>query len=44
MALTVQEILEDLHIAENDCQMFEKKYGVLSEYFYAAYTNGSLKE
>lgn len=44
MNLTVQEILEDLHAAENDCQKFEKKYGVLSEYFYVAYMNGSLED
>jgi hypothetical protein len=44
MKLTVQEILEDLHAAESDCQSFEKKYGVLSEYFYAAYMNGSLED
>ena len=44
MKLTVQEILEDLHAAERDCQMFEQKYGVLSEYFYVAYMNGSLED
>jgi hypothetical protein len=44
MKLTVKEILKDLHAAESDCQNFEKKYGILSEYFYAAYMNGSLEE
>ncbi|MBN2235927.1 MAG: hypothetical protein JW729_00115 [Bacteroidales bacterium] len=44
MKLTVQEILEDLHAAEIDCQRFEKKYGILTEYFYSAYTNGSLED
>ncbi len=44
MNLTVQEILEDLHAAERDCQTFEEKYGVLSEYFYVAYMNGSLED
>jgi len=44
MELTIQDILEDLHAAENDCQMFEKKYGILSEYFYAAYINGLLED
>ena len=44
MTLTPQEILQDLHAAEDDCQHFEKKFGVLSEYFYAAYTNGSLDD
>lgn len=44
MNLTVQEILEDLHAAERDCQTFEEKYGVLSEYFYVAYMNGVLED
>jgi len=44
MKLTIQEILEDLHAAERDCQAFEKKYGVISEYFYLAYMNGSLED
>ena len=44
MELTIQAILEDLHTAENDCQTFEKKYGILSKYFYAAYTSGLLKD
>jgi hypothetical protein len=44
MKLTAAEILADLHAAENDCQLFEKKYGILSEYFYAAYMNGSLED
>jgi hypothetical protein len=44
MNLTTQEILQDLHAAERDCQMFEQKYGVLSEYFYVAYINGSLED
>lgn len=44
MKLTASEILVDLHAAENDCQIFEKKYGILSEYFYAAYINGSLED
>lgn len=39
MELTIQDILEDLHTAENKHQEFEKKYGILSEYFYAAYIN-----
>lgn len=44
MEQNVQEILLDLHAAENDCQQFETKYGVLSEYFYAAYSTGSLED
>ncbi len=44
MKLTAQDILDDLHFAQSDCQSFEKKYGILSEYFYAAYSNGSLED
>ncbi len=40
----LQEILEDLHAAENKCQQFEKRYGLLSEYFFNAYSNGSLED
>lgn len=40
--LTLDQILEELHAAENDCQAFEKKYGLLSNDFYAAYTSGSI--
>lgn len=43
MQITLSEILEDLHVAESDCQQFEKKYGILSEDFYAAYTGGSIE-
>lgn len=39
-----KEILEDLHAAENRCQQFEKQYGILSEYFFDAYTNGLLDD
>jgi hypothetical protein len=38
------EIPEDLHAAENKCQQFEKQYGILSEYFFDAYTNGWLDD
>jgi hypothetical protein len=40
----LKEILEDLHAAENKCQQFEKQYGILSEYFFDAYTNGWLDD
>jgi len=36
--------LSSTKICKNDCQKFEKKYGILSEYFYPAYTNGSLED
>jgi len=44
MELTIQDILEDLHSAENKCQEFEKKYGVRSEFFFDAYTSGWLDD
>jgi len=44
MRLTLKDILEDLHAAERDCQTFEKKYGMLSEYFHVAYANGALDD
>ncbi|MDW7680434.1 MAG: hypothetical protein SCK70_07700 [bacterium] len=44
MELTLQDILEDLHAAENKCQEFEKKYGVRSEFFFDAYSNGWLND
>jgi len=40
----LEEIFEDLHAAESKCQQFEKQYGVLSEYFFEAYTNGLLDD
>ncbi|MGH7598282.1 MAG: hypothetical protein ACREOI_18155 [bacterium] len=40
----LQEIIEDLHAAENKCQQFEKQYGLLSEYFFDAYSNGWLDD
>jgi len=42
MALSLQDILENLHAAEQDCARHEKKYGMLSEHFYELYRNGDL--
>ncbi len=44
MAAKLDDIIEDLHAATTDCQTFEKKYGVLSEDFYAAYSNGAVED
>jgi hypothetical protein len=38
--MTLQEILADIHALEEDLLGFERKYGVRSETFYAAYTAG----
>jgi hypothetical protein len=44
MEQNVQEILLDLHAAENRCQDFEKKYGLRSEFFFDASSNGWLDD
>lgn len=38
--MTLQEILADIHALEEDLLAFERKYGVRSETFYAAYAAG----
>jgi hypothetical protein len=42
--MTLQEILADIHALEEDLLDFERKYGVRSETFYAAYTSGEEPE
>ncbi len=38
--MTQQEILTDIHALEEEMLDFERKYGVRSEIFYAAYAAG----
>lgn len=38
--MTLQEIIEDIHALTQDCEVFERKYGVLSETFYESFMNG----
>ncbi len=38
--MTMQEILADIHSLEEDMLAFERKYGIRSEIFYAAYASG----
>jgi hypothetical protein len=38
--MTAQEILTDIHALEEELLDFERKYGVRSELFYAAYAAG----
>lgn len=38
--MTPQEILTDIHALEEELLDFERKYGVRSEIFHAAYTAG----
>ena len=40
----MHEILTDIHALEEDLLAFERKYGVRSETFYAAYVSGEEPE
>ena len=42
--MTLQEILSDIHALEEELLAFERKYGVRSETFYAAYASGEEPE
>jgi len=42
--MTLTEIIQDIHACEEDLLMFERKYGVLTETFYAAYQQGEEPE
>lgn len=42
--MTLREILADIHALEEELLSFERQYGVRSETFYAAYTNGEEPE
>lgn len=42
--MTLQEIIEDIHALTEDVEMYERKYGVLSETFFEAYNNGEEPE
>jgi hypothetical protein len=43
-AMTLEELLADIHALEEDMLAFERKYGVRSEIFYAAYISGEEPE
>jgi hypothetical protein len=38
--MSLQEIIEDIHALTARCEVFERKYGVLSETFYESFMNG----
>ena len=38
--MTLQEIIEDIHALAERCEVFERKYGVLSDTFYESFMNG----
>lgn len=42
--MTLDAILQDIHVLEQDLQTYERKYGVLSETFYTSYVNGEEPE
>jgi hypothetical protein len=42
--MALQELLADIHVLEEDLLAFERKYGVRSEVFYAAYASGEKPE
>jgi hypothetical protein len=42
--MTPKEILADIHVLEEELLAFERKYGLHSETFYAAYASGEEPE
>lgn len=42
--MNLKEILTDIHSLEEDLLAFERKFGIRSETFYAAYVNGEEPE
>jgi hypothetical protein len=42
--MTVQDYLADIHALEEELLAFERKYGIRSETFYAAYVSGEEPE
>jgi len=38
--MTLNDILHDIHALEDELRIYERKYNVLSEIFYKAYTDG----
>lgn len=42
--MTLQEIIADIHALTEDLEIYERKYGVLSETFYELYQSGEEPE
>ncbi len=42
--MDLHDLLLDIHALEEELLMFERKYGIRSETFYAAYVNGEEPE
>jgi len=39
--MTLQDIISDIHALTEDVEVYERKYGILSETFYELYTGGT---
>ena len=39
--MTLQDIISDIHALTEDVEVYERKYGILSETFYELYTRGT---
>lgn len=44
IGMTLQDIIEDIHALTEDVEVYERKYGVLSETFYESYIHGEEPE
>jgi hypothetical protein len=42
--MTLQDIISDIHALTEDVEVYERKYGILSETFYELYTGGTEPE
>jgi len=42
--MTLQDIIDDIHALAEDIEVYERKYGVLSETFYESYISGEEPE
>jgi hypothetical protein len=42
--MTLDDLLYDIHALEDEIRSYERKFGMLSEIFYEAYTNGEEPE
>lgn len=43
-SMTLQDIIEDIHALTEDIEVYERKYGVLTETFYESYMSGEEPE
>jgi hypothetical protein len=42
--MTLQDIIDDIHALNQDIEVYERKYGILTETFYASYLKGEEPE